>query len=210
MLKLYHCKGARSLRCLWALEEMGLPYELVVLQFPPRLFHKDYKDVNPLGTVPALIDGAATLTESAGICEYLAVRFGPTPLAVGPDEDEYGGYLNWLHRSDATLTFPQTLVLRYSALEPEDRRQPQVVEDYRKWFLGRWRSVEAALEGRDYLCADRFTMADIAVGYAFYLSRTLGLAEAATPNVMRWWGLLSARPAFQRADSLGEGGLPIP
>jgi len=197
-MKLYHCQGARSLRVLWALEEMGLDYELETLQFPPRVFHKDYKEINPLGTVPCLIDGETKLTESAGACEYLGVKYGPTPLAVTPDEADYGAYLNWLHRSDATLTFPQTLVLRYSALEPEDRRQPQVVEDYRKWFLGRWRSVEAALEGCDYLCAERFTMADICVGYALFLANTLQIEDAMTPNVAPWWARLTAREAFQK------------
>ena len=196
-MKLYHCQGARSLRVLWALEEMGLDYELETLQFPPRVFHKGYKEINPLGTVPCLIDGETKLTESAGACEYLGAKYGPTPLAVTPDEADYGAYLNWLHRSDATLTFPQTLVLRYSALEPEDRRHPQVVADYRKWFLGRWRSVEAALESRDYLCAERFTMADICVGYALFLANTLQIQEAMTPNVEAWWVRLTARKAFQ-------------
>ena len=200
-MKLYHCQGARSLRCVWALEELGLDYELVTLQFPPRVFDKAYKDVNPLGTVPCLIDGEVMMTESAGICEYLGAKYGPTPLAVSPDEKDYGQYLNWLHRSDATLTFPQTLVFRYSALEPEERRQPQVVEDYKKWFLGRWRSVEAGLEGQDYLCADRFTMADICVAYALYFANTLGIQEAMTPNVEKWWGRLSSRGAFQRANA---------
>lgn len=200
MLKLYHCKGARSLRALWALEEMGLPYELVSMQFPPRVFHKDYKEINPLGTVPALVDGAATLTESAGVCQYLAEKYGPTPLGVSKDEADYALYVNWLHRSDATLTFPQTLVLRYTLLEPEERRLPQAAADYRQWFLARWRSVEAALGERDYLCADRFTMADIAVGYALYLARTLAIDEAFTPNVMKWWDKISARPAFIRAN----------
>jgi glutathione S-transferase len=198
-MKLYHCKGARSLRAVWALEEMGLPYDLVSLQFPPRVFHRDYKDVNPLGTVPALVDGALTLTESAGICQYLAEKYGPTSLGVTRDELDFGLYVNWLHRSDATLTFPQTLVLRYSLLEPEDRRQPQVADDYRKWFLARWRSVDSGLDGRDYLCAGRFTMADIAVGYALHLARTLGIDEAFTDNVRGWWDRLSQRPAYLRA-----------
>ena len=200
-MKLYHCQNARSLRCVWALEEMGLDYELVTLQFPPRVFDKSYKEVNPLGTVPCLIDGGVKMTESAGICEYLGVKYGPTPLAVTPDEPEYGAYLNWLHRSDATLLFPQTLVFRYSALEPEDRRQPQVVEDYRKWFLGRWRSVDEALETRDYLCAERFTMADICVGYALHFANVLGIEEAMTPNVKAWWEKLSERRAYQTANS---------
>ncbi|MBB5519204.1 glutathione S-transferase family protein [Amphiplicatus metriothermophilus] len=201
-MKLYHCNQARSMRVVWALEEMRLDYELVSMQFPPRIFHKDYKAVNPLGTVPALVDGELVLTESAGICQYLGEKYGPTPLAVAPEEKDYGLYVNWLHRSDATLTFPLTLVLRYSALEPEQRRQPQVVEDYRAWFLGRWRSVEAGLEGRDYLCADRFTMADICVGYALHLALSLGVEEAMTPRVAAWRARLVARPAYRRAVEL--------
>lgn len=198
-MKLYHCQGARSLRCLWALEEMGLRYELETLPFPPRMFAKHFKEVNPLGTVPALIDGAIMLTESSGICHYLAEKYGPTPLGVGRDEADYGAYLNWMYRSDATLTFPLTIHFRYTALEPEERRSAQVAEDYKKWFLGRWSSVESWLETRDYLCADRFTMADICVGYALVFANTLGVAEAMTPNVRRWWERISARPAFARA-----------
>ena len=198
-MRLYHCQGARSLRCLWALEEMGLAYELETLPFPPRLFAKHYKDVNPLGTVPTLIDGDVMLTESVAICQYLADRYGPTPLAVTKDEIDYGRYLNWMHRSDATLTFPLTITFRYTALEPEERRSAQVAADYRKWFLGRWSSVEAGLDGRDYLCADRFTMADICVGYALYFARTLGVDEAITPNVTLWWERITARAGYEKA-----------
>ncbi|MEM6538936.1 MAG: glutathione S-transferase family protein [Pseudomonadota bacterium] len=200
-MKLYHCPNARSLRTRWALEELGLDYELETLPFPPRVFAKHYKEINPLGTVPALIDGEIMLTESAGTCQYLAEKYGPTPLGVTIEEEAYGDYLNWLHRSDATLTFPQTIFFRYTALEPEERRLPQAAEDYRGWFLGRWRCVETALAHREYLCADRFTMADIAVGYAFLFSKILKIEEAATPNVVGWWERISSRPAFERASA---------
>lgn len=199
IMKLYHCQTARSFRCLWALEEMQLDYELEVLPFPPRVFAKQYKEINPLGTIPAFVDGDLTMTESVGICQYLADRYGPTDLGVRPDEPAYGEYLNWLHRADATLTFPQTIFFRYTALEPEDRRLPQAAEDYRKWFLARWRSVDEGLEGRDYLCADRFTMADIAVGFAFIFAKLLKIDEARTPNVEAWWERLSARDGYARA-----------
>ncbi len=198
-MKLYHCNGARSLRCLWALEEMGLQYELETLPFPPRMFAKHYKDVNPLGTVPALVDGDLIMTESSGICHYLAEKYGPTPLGVSKNETDYGAFLNWMYRSDSTLTFPLTIHFRYTALEPEERRSAQVAEDYKKWFLGRWTSVESWLENHDYLCAERFTMADICVGYALVFANTLGVAEAMTPNVARWWERIATRPAFQRA-----------
>jgi glutathione S-transferase len=189
------------LRALWALEEMGLDYQLTHLEFPPRLHHPEYLQVNPLGTVPAFVDCATVLTESAAICQYLAEVHGPTELAVKPDEAGYGAYLNWLHRSDATLTFPQTLVLRYTRLEPPERRLAQVAEDYAIWYLSRLRSVESALEGHDFLVGDRFTMADIAVGYALFLGTTLGLDGRYKPNCRRYLQALTAREAFQRARS---------
>ena len=199
-MKLYHCKDARSFRALWALEELGLDYELINMEFPPRATYPGYLDLNPLGTVPTFIDGDVTLTESSGICQYLVDKYGPSPLGVGVNEPGFGEYLNWLYRSDATLTFPQTLVLRYTRLEPEERRIPQVVEDYSIWYLSRLRSVEVALEGKDYLVGDKFTMADIAVHYALFLGRSLGLDERYKPNCKRYLESMMQRDGFKRAQ----------
>ena len=201
MIQLYHCADARSFRPLWTLEEMDLDYELTMLPFPPRALAKDYLGLNPLGTIPLLLDGETRMTESAAICHYLVTRHGPSPLAVSVDEPAYGAFLNALHFGEATLTFPQTLVLRYSRLEPNERRQPQVAEDYRKWFLARLRAVDAAVSDRDWLCADRFTAADISVGYALLLADTLGLADAFSPSVAAYWARLRVREGFQRAKA---------
>ena len=75
-LTLYHCGSARSFRPLWALEEMRLPYALNLLPFPPRVHAKEYFAINPLGTIPALLDGETLMTESAAICQYLASKYG--------------------------------------------------------------------------------------------------------------------------------------
>lgn len=198
-LKLWHCAGSRSIRPLWTLEELGLDYELELMQFPPRFTHPGYTDINPIGTVPFFTDGDVEMTESAGISQYLVDKYGPTSLAVTADEPDYGQYLNWLHRSDATLTFPQTLVLRYTILEPEETRLPKVAEDYAKWFFSRLRTVETAVSEREFLCADRFTIADIAVGYALCLAESLKLSEHFNPNTMAYFQRLKARPGFQRA-----------
>ena len=199
MIHLYHCVDARSFRPLWVLEEMGLPYELTVLPFPPRVLAPEYKKVNPLGTIPLLLDGATRMTESAAIGHYLATRHGPSPLAVDVAEDDYGAFLNWTHFGEATLTFPQTLVLRYSLLEPEARRLPQVADAYAQWFLARLRAIEAALEGRDWLCAGRFTVADVSVGYALLLASFLKLHDQFGPNVTAYWQRLQQREGYQRA-----------
>lgn len=199
MITLYHCHAARSFRPLWMLEEMGLAYELKMLPFPPRVFAKEYLAINPLGTIPFMIDGETKMTESSGICHYLGTRYGPTPLIVGVDEADYGAFLNWMYFSDATLTFPQTLVLRYSQFEPEERRNPQVAGDYAKWFLARLRAVEAATANAEALCADRFTAADIAIGYALRLADFVGLSKEFGPNVAAYWARLQQRDGFKRA-----------
>ena len=201
-MKLFHCYNSRSLRPLWCLEEMGLDYELEIMPFPPRFEREGYLDINPLGTVPAFTDGGITLTESTGICQYLVQKYGPTPLAVTPDEPEYGDFLNWLYRSDATFTFPLALILRYTKLESEERMNPQVVEDYTIWFFSRIRAVEAALDGKEFLVADRFTIADIAVGYALHFGMRLGLSERYKPNTTRYLQALLQRPAFQRTQDI--------
>ena len=93
-------------------------------------------------------------------------------------------------------------MLRYSRLEPQERRIPQAVEDYSVWYLSRLRSVESALQdGREFLCADRFTMADIAVHYALFLGRSLGLDARYKPHCLRYLENLMTRPAFQRAQT---------
>lgn len=199
MIVLYHCASARSFRPLWTLEELGLPYELRMLPFPPRVFARAYLDENPLGTIPLLIDGDTRMTESAAICQYLATRDGVSALAVTANDHAYGAWLNWLHFGEATLTFPQTLVLRYSRLEPDERRQPQVVEDYTRWFLGRLRAVDAAVSNSETLCADRFTAADISVGYALMLAARLGLDAQFPPAIAAYWKRLRARDGFRRA-----------
>jgi len=164
-LKLWHCKGSRSIRPLWTLEEMGLDYELVVMEFPPRHMQEGYTDLNPIGTVPFFTDGQVKMTESAGISEYIAHRYGPTELAIQPHETSYGDYLNWIHRSDATCTFPQTIALPPTLFEPS--RGPEgAVEAYIKWCLTRLKVVEQTLKDLELLCSDCCSFSYICVGMA--------------------------------------------
>jgi len=198
LIALHHCISARSFRPLWMLEEIGVPYELKVMPFPPRVRARAFLDINPLGTVPALFDGDVRMTESAAICQFLAARYAQGTLDVGVDEADFGAYLNYLHFGEATLTFPQTLVLRYRRFEAPERRQPQVADDYAKWFLARLRTLEPRLADQPFLC-DRFTAADISVGYALLLAQHLGLHERFTPAVLAYWQRLQARAGFQAA-----------
>jgi len=202
-MKLWHCNGARSLRPLWTLEELGLDYELELLPFPPRIFQRDYLALNPLGTVPFFVDGDLQMTESVAICQYLVDRNRRFDFGLPVDHPEYGAYLNWLHHADATLTFPQTIAMRYYFLEPSPDKQP-VADDYAKWYIARLRRLDSHLERHAYLVDGRFTIADIAVGYALYLGRALNLGERYQPQTADYLARLMARPAFRRADEYGE------
>lgn len=205
-MKLWHCRDARSFRCVWTLAELGLDYELIDLPFPPRWRQPEYLEVNPLGTIPFFEDGSARMTESAAICEYLATRHGAGTLGVSPDEADFGAWLNWLHHGEATLTFPQTLVFRYGTLEPPEKRQPKVVDDYRKWFLARTALAERALsDGREWLCVGRFTVADISVAYALLFAETLGHLDQVGPRLRAFWARCQARDGFRAAKARQAG-----
>ncbi|MCC6926127.1 glutathione S-transferase [Novosphingobium sp.] len=204
-VKLYHCRDARSFRVLWALEELGLPYDLEVMPFPPRFRVDGYKGLNPLGTVPACLVDGVLMTESAAIPHVLATRFGPSDLAVAPDEPGYMAYMNFLLMGEATLTFPQTIHLRYTRFEPPERRNEQAAADYAYWFGSRLRGAESLIEG-PYACAGRFTMADISLGYAVMLAQAIGLEEQLTPGMVAYFDALSARDGFRRAKAAQGAG----
>jgi glutathione S-transferase len=198
---LYHCRDARSFRVLWMLEELGADYRLELLPFPPRDRAPGYLDLNPLGTIPLFLEGEARMTESAAICHYLATTRGDGSLAIAPGEPGYAAYLDALSFGEATLTFPQTLVLRYAMFEPEARRVPQVAEDYRQWYLARLRGLEAMLSDAEYVTGDRFTAADISVGYALMLAEFVRIGDGGLPRVAAYWERLRSRPAFARAKA---------
>ncbi len=202
-MKLWHCASARSLRPLWALEEMGMDYELEILPFPPRVAAPDYLSVNSLGTVPYFVDGDTEMTESAGICQYLVDRYQRYDFGLKPDHPEYGAYLNWLHHSDATLTFPQTIVLRYYYFETAPEKQA-VADDYSKWFIARLKRLDNHLLDNEFLCDKRFTVADIAVSYALILGQILHLDGYFKPQTRDYLARMMERPAFKKANSYAE------
>ena len=114
-----------------------------------------------------------------------------------------------MYFSDATLTFPQTLVLRYTRLEPEERRNPQVATYYAKWFLGWRQAVEAATTTAETLAAGRFTAADIVVGYALRLAENIGLATSRPiGNACSNAAVTRGRPPRKNSPASGRRWLP--
>ncbi|MET0372504.1 MAG: glutathione S-transferase family protein [Sphingobium sp.] len=195
---LYQVAGSRGLRALWTIEEMGLDCDLVMLPAMPRAKARKYLGLNPLGTVPAFVDDGVVMTESVGIAHYLATRYGPTPLAVSLEEVDYPRFLDFLHHADATLTFPQTVYIRYRLGEPE-RGLGEAGELYADWFAARLVKLRERIADRTYVCAERFTIADIAVAYPLFLARLIGLGDRLGPELDAYLDRMTARPGFVRA-----------
>jgi len=202
---LYTCARSRGLRATWAAEEAGVDIDLRILPFPPRYLAPEYMAINPLGTVPMLVDGETKLTESCAIAHYLATRGGYTDLAVAPGERDYGEYCDFTYHADATITFPQTVYMRFVLFE-KDKGLQEAGHAYAKWFHKRLIKVEQRLAAREYLCADRFTVADICVGYALILAESVGLDEGVPESLKSYRERLTARPAYVRAFEREEAG----
>jgi glutathione S-transferase len=203
---LYTCARSRGLRATWAAEEAGVDLDLIVLPFPPRFKAPEYLQINPLGTVPLLIDSETRMTESCAIAHYLAVKGGADALIIAPGEADYGEYLDYTYHADATLTFPQTVFMRFAIFEKE-KGWAEAGEAYAKWFEKRLVKIEQRLEDRDYLCGGRFTVADICIGYALVLAQSVGLDERVPGSLKAYRERLTDRPGFKAAVAREEAGL---
>jgi len=205
---LYTCAGSRGLRCTWAASEAGVELDLKLLEFPPRFKAPEYLAINPLGTVPMLIDGDTRMTESCAIAHYFATRASSSDLFVATDEADFGAYLDYTYHADATLTFPQTVYMRFALFEA-DKGWGDAGQAYAKWFHKRLVKIEERLGSREFLCADRFTVADICVGYALILASKVGLDEGVPDSLKAYRERLTGREGYKRAvaSEAGEGAL---
>ena len=193
MIKVYASGATRSRRVLWALEEVGAPYEVVALKFPPRIHHPEFLAISPAGALPVIEDGEVRLMESLAICEYVGRKFGGR-LVVSPDEPGFTDYLQYLHFGEGTLAPPLGWARRLGAMSEK------VVAEAREVFALRLQVIERALDdGRAFLAAGRLTIADISVGYTLGLSAVSGLNDLIPPAVAAYETRLKARPAYQRA-----------
>jgi glutathione S-transferase len=198
MLTIYHVPGTRSLRVVWLCEEMGIPYEVKRETFGQP--SPEFLEANPLGAFPGIRDGDVLMAESTAILQYLAERYGPTPLALKADNPRFADYLQFVTFGEASLAAYMNPVIATQFWAPEDQRQNVTVELAKGMFLRRLAAVEAQLAKGDYL-AGAFTAADISVGYALGLGANFGLAEQYPAVVTAYFDKLKERPAFQAAQA---------
>ncbi len=200
MIKIYHAQGARSLRVLWLCEEMGVPYETAEASFfKPS---DEFKAVNPLRTVPAMLDGDISMIESVAMMIYIMSKHGPTDLEVKPSEPGYSDYLQYLMFGEAGIAAYGNPLVATRFMAPDDQKQNWTTGYLTNAIVKRLDFVCERLGDRQYVAANRFTAADISVSYIVAAAKFAGIEDKIPACMRAYYDNLAQRPAFQRAAAV--------
>ena len=199
-LTLYTNPMSRGRIARWMLEEVGEPYETVVLDYGTTMKAPDYLAVNPMGKVPAIKHGDTIVTEAAAICAYLADTFPDAGLA--PPLAERGAYYRWMFFAAGPVEAAVT-GKALGLLAPAEKKAMAGYGSYEETID----ALERAVSGRTYICGDRFTAADVYVGSQIGWGLMFGTIEK-RPAFADYVGRIEARPAAKRANELDDAAMP--
>jgi glutathione S-transferase len=191
MTRLYHVPGTRSDRIVWALEEIGEPYELTLMT-PEQRRSPEHLGRHALGRVPVIEDEAGTLFESAAIVLALADRHPQAGLSFPLASRERDLVYQWVLFAMADWE-PAIGELRRGRQE-ELAVLPAVIER----AIASTVFVEQALDGREFIVGGRFSAADIVLGSVAANARRIEL-PGDFPRVAAYVEALHSRPAYLRS-----------
>ena len=199
-IKLYGIPLSRASRCLWLLEELGVPYESVPVNFLGEAQKPDFLKINPNGRIPALDDDGVILFESLAINLHLARKYDGGKGLWPKSLEDQSRAIQW---SIWAMTETEPSVLKNvmnRAFLPEPQRNEAEAKAGEQALAKPLGVLEGALRGRAHLSGDAFTVADLNVAAVLALAPTFGRTKLdATPNVAAWHARCVGRPAFARA-----------
>ena len=195
--RLFGISGSRAIRAIWGIEETGIDYEHVPVSYGADSKGADYLSVNPNGRIPALIDGELQLFESMAINLYLAKRYGGA-LYPSSAMDEAHTW-QWSVWGISEIEPLQMQIVIQKLFTPEDKRDANVVERATKGLQRPLKVLNAALDGREWLVGNAFSVADLNVASVIYLMKAIRFDYSEHANVQRWADACYARPALARA-----------
>jgi glutathione S-transferase len=195
MLRLYHCPETRSMRALWLLHELGVPFDLVEMPFDLAVTRStQYLAIHPLGRVPCLTEGEFRLFESGAIVEYLCERYPERGLGRLLGDPERYQWLQWIHYAETVAVHAAALVQQLHFLEAHQRSAALFDLETRR-LANAIGVIDGHLSGGDYLLTTGFSAADVAVGYSVHLAQRF-LRAGKWRRVEEYYDRLRARPAF--------------
>ncbi|WP_172327711.1 glutathione S-transferase family protein [Mangrovicoccus sp. HB161399] len=196
-LVLYTNPMSRGRIARWLMEEAGQPYDTVVLDYGTTMKAPEYLAINPMGKVPALVHGDRVVTENAAICAYMADAFPGAGLA--PDPMDRADYYRWLFFAAGPLEQAVT-----NASVELDTSDPSLARRFGYGTLGTvLDTLDGFLDGRAYVCGDRFSAADVMLGMQLHWGMAFhGIPSR--PSFTAYAARLASRPAFLRASELDD------
>ena len=201
MINIYGSPRSSSGRCFWCLEEIGETYEAKPLNFKEKE-HKSptYLKINPNGKVPTLTDDDFVIWESIAINFYLAETYKPELL--GLDNKQHGLVQQWSLWGIAELQPPIIDIFIQLIFVPEERRDSGIIEKAMAKIPGLLKVLNDALEGKNYLVGNDFTLADLNVASIASLCLEIKFDLTAYKNIQTWLIQISERPAFKKYQKL--------
>ncbi len=203
MITLYGSPRSSAGRCYWTLEEAGVPYTLKEVDMKNKE-HKsaEFLKINPMGKVPAMIDGDTTLFESMAINFYIADTYKKELL--GENNTDRGLVHQWSFWAMSELQGPIIEVFIQKVFVPEDKRDNNIIENNFKKLPNLLSVLNNSLIDKKYLVGNQFTLADLNTATVASICPMIGVDLELYPNVKTWLAAMSDRPAFQKYQSMRQ------
>lgn len=180
----------------WMLEEVGAPYETVVLDYATTMKAEPYLSINPMGKVPAIVHDGDVITEGAAICTYLAEAFPEAGLAPMPNER--AAYYRWMFYAAGPAE--QAVTNRAMGFAPTADQQRMAGYGNLDFVVD---TLERAVSAHAYIAGDRFTAVDVYAGSQVAWGVQFGsLPKRAAFEA--YLGRILARPAYKRASAIDD------
>jgi glutathione S-transferase len=186
----------------WMLEEVGEPYETVLLDYNTSMKAQEYLSINPMGKVPAIKHGDTVVTEAAAICTYLADMFPDRGLVPAPGNQMRGPYYRWLFFAAGPLEAAIT-GKALGLLAPADKKGMAGYGSYDETLS----ALEGAVSQNEYICGDQFTAADLYVGAQLGWGMMFGMIDK-RDTFANYVARLQSRPAAVRAREIDDAAIP--
>ncbi len=193
MLKFYTNPMSRGQIAHWMLEEVGEPYEEIIVGYGPEMKSEAYLALNPMGKVPTLVHDERVVTECAAICAYLADAFPGARLAPAPDAR--AEYYRWMFFAAGPVE--SAIMNRSMGWEPEGEKQ--AMSGYGNYDLA-MDTLEKAVSTHPYIAGENFTAADVYVGSQVGWGMEFGTVPD-RPAFRSYWDRLVAREAYKKAKA---------
>jgi glutathione S-transferase len=210
MLTIIHLENSRSDRLIWLLEELGHAYEIETFERDPETQRSpaEMKALHPYAKAPMLRDGDRVLIESGAIFEYVMARYGDGGLVPATDDPDWPDYVQWLHFAEGSAMLPILLDHFQAAGLAGPPGESALAEMARSGMDQLYVYVESVLSERTWLAGDRFTAADVMMGWVVEVVDQRG-EIGPYPGMQRYVEAMRARPAYQRAHKRGAPGSAV-